>query len=108
MPNNADFSKLETINTVEINPTGWITPITIEYGISNDAMPLYYWRVKGTKHTFTIPVIRLDFISSGNYSAHFKEILEKFREDYLEWKQNNWNTEWMQEYKKQYEKFIVV
>ena len=106
MPNNADFSGLE-IQYIEIQPDGWV-PLVIEYGIKNDAFPIYYWRVKGTKHTFTIPVSRLDFISSGNYGEHFKEALEGFREDYLNWSREGFITEWSREYRNQYAKYIII
>lgn len=106
MPNNVDFSKFESIKTMEINPTGWINPIIIEYGISNSAMPLFCWRIKGTKHTFIIPVIRLDFISSGDYDKHFTKVLETFREDYIEWKNEGFITEWSHEYRDQYSRYI--
>jgi hypothetical protein len=33
MPNNYDFSKLENVQTIKIEPIGWITPITIEYAL---------------------------------------------------------------------------
>lgn len=107
MPNNADFTKLEAIHTIDIQPNGWV-PLTIEYGISDDALPTYYWRVKGTQHTFTIPVIRLDFLSSGAYDKHFEKTLEFFREDYLEWIKNNANLQWVQEYREQFSKFIII
>jgi hypothetical protein len=106
MPNNADFSKLKNINTVEIKPAGWISNIVVEYGISDDAMPLCCWRVKGTKHTFEIPVIRLDFISSGEYDKHFCNALENFREDYKLWEKEGFNSEWAKEYRDQYSRYI--
>jgi hypothetical protein len=105
MPNNVDFSKLENINTVEINPNGW-KPLTIEYGINN--VFEYCWRIKGTTHTFTIPIIRLDFISSGNYGEHFKTVLETFREDYIKWKDEGFIYEWSREYRDQYSRYINI
>jgi hypothetical protein len=106
MPNNTDFSVLENVHFIDIQPDGW-KPIIIEYGIKNDAMPLYCWRVKGTQHTFTIPVVRLDFISSGIYEAHFKQTLEIFREYYIKWKKEGFPTNWAREYESQFSKFIL-
>jgi len=106
MPNNADFSKLDNVKETSINPSGWINPLIIEYGISNDVMPLCCWRIKGTKHTFTIPVIRLDYISEGNYKTHFSKALETFREDYIKWASDGFFTEWAKEYENQYSKYI--
>jgi hypothetical protein len=105
MPNNADFSKVENIHEMEVNPEGW-TRIIIEYGITNDALPLYYWRIKDTTHTFTIPVIRMDFISAGNYKKHFEDALRNFREDYKLWEKEGFVTEWSKEYRTQYSRFI--
>jgi len=108
MPNNYDFSALRGIKTLEINPKGWVNPLTVEYGIGDQLGPTYFWRVKGTKHTFVIPVLRLDFISAGDYSNHFTEVLENFREkDYAEWKASEFKTKWMQEYETDYRRFIL-
>ena len=112
MPHRVDYNKLENVKTIECHPNGWVTPLYIEYGIHNNVLeentPMYYWRVKGTEHTFIIPVVRLDFISSGDYAKHFAESLEMFREDYIEWAESNFFTSWMQEYEKEYSKFIVL
>ena len=108
MPNNYNFSTLRSIKTVKINPLGWINPIEIEYGIGDQLGPTYFWRVKGTKHTFLIPVLRLDFISSGDYAKHFSEVLQNFAtEDYKSWKEAEFKTGWMQEYKKDYGRYIL-
>jgi hypothetical protein len=113
MPNNFDFSNVENITEIDIEPQGWINPLTIEYGILTDNNNVnrtlsYCWRIKGTKHTFIIPIIRMDYLSSGDYKKHFEHALENFREDYLSWKENGFNTEWSKEYRDQYSRFIVV
>ena len=113
MPHNFDFSKIEHIKTVEINPIGWINPLQIEYGVYEDfhvhgGLPSYYWRIKGTNHTFVIPISRLDFISSGDYKKHFEDVLENFREDYISWKEEDFQTEWQKEYKGQFSRFILL
>lgn len=108
MPNNYDFSTLQNIKTIEINPNGWINPLTIEYGIGDQLGPTCFWKVKETKHTFVIPILRLDFISSGDYGKHFTEVLESFRnKDYAQWKEVNFITPWMQEYESDYRRFIL-
>ncbi len=107
MPNNYDFSKLENVQTTKINPFGWINPLTIEYGVDFALSSDYYWRVKGTEHTFLIPVLRLNYISSGDYQKHFSEVLENFATEYGIWKKNGFNIPWMQEYKEQYKNFIL-
>jgi hypothetical protein len=112
MPYNFDFTKLKNIKIAKINPIGWFNPLYVEYGICDDAeirgIPSYCWRVKGTKHTFVISVIRMDFLSSGNYEKHFEQTLENFREDYILWKEDGFITEWSQEYRQQYSDFIII
>jgi len=109
MPNNYDFSKVRDLKTEEIQTEGWISPLFVEYGIGfHGILPSYFWRVKGTLHTFVIPIVRMDYLSQGNYVEHFKEVLEKFREDYIEWNKEGWNQEWSREYKNQYSRFISL
>lgn len=113
MPNNFDFSTLKNIKTIEVTPAGWVTPLVIEYGIKEESptfgeLNSYHWRVKGTRHTFVIPVIRMDFLSSGDYKKHFENALENFRQDYINWKDQGFITEWAREYEQQFSRFIIV
>lgn len=107
MPNNYDFSKLENIKTVKINPSGWNNPIVIEYGVDFVLSSDYFWRVKGTEHTFVIPVPRMNYINSGDHEKHFQEVLQKFAEEYKEWEGEGFSIPWMREYEKQYRNFIL-
>jgi hypothetical protein len=108
MPNIYDFSTLQDLKTMEINPNGWINPLTIEYAIGNQWGPTCYWRVEGTTHTFVIPISRLDFISSGDYGKHFTEVLEGFQEkDYSQWRATKFAADWMREYEVEYRNFIL-
>jgi hypothetical protein len=109
MPNNqVDFSKLEDVKEIGVQPEGWIEPLNVEYGLGFKGMtPSCFWRVKGTKHTFIIPITRLHFLSSGDYEKHFRETLEGFRKEYLEWKDIGFQYEWMRDYRDQYSKFII-
>ena len=112
MPNNFDFSKLQNIKTMEVNPQGWVSPLSIEYGITDNievhGIMSYCWRVKGTQHTFVIPVLRMDFLSSGDYQKHFNEILGNFREDYISWAKEGFIYEWATEYRDQFARFIII
>lgn len=112
MPHNFDFKQLTNIKTIEVSPSGWISPLYVEYGVGEDDKVFgafsYYWRVKGTTHTFVIPIARMDFLSGGDYKKHFNYALEGFREDYLAWKEEGFTTEWSREYSNQYSGFIVV
>jgi len=107
MPNIRDFSILQDIKTVTINPEGWIEDIIVEYGINEDYVTSYNWRVSGTQHTFVIPVTRMNYINSGNYESHFKEVLENFAIEYKEWKKTNFLAKWMQEYRNEYRNYIL-
>ena len=109
MPYNHDFSNLQNIAETEILLEGWIQPIFVECGLGiHGTTPSYFWRVKGTKHTFVIPVLRMNFLSQGDYKKHFSDILTKFRDDYLQWFNNEFNTEWGREYHQQFVRFIVL
>ena len=112
MPNYFDFTKLKNIKTTKINPAGWVNPLYVEYGICDDievrGIPSYCWKIKGTTHTFVIPVVRMDFLSSGNYEKHFTNVLEKFREDYILWKEEGFITEWSKEYRSEYKSYIII
>ena len=104
-----NFNGLE-IKTCIVNPKGWKSNIVIEYTVcfANpiDSYESVCWRVKGTTHTFKIPLQSINYISKGNYEEHFTTVLEKFREDILEWKQTQPQTKWMFEYYDQFDKFI--
>jgi len=107
MPNDHDFIDIKNIKCIEANPSGWVSSLFIEYGVLIGYIPIVYWRVKGTKHTFTIPMQRLDFLSSGNYKKHFEKTLELFRDDYIEWSKQSFVLDWMKEYEQQFNKFIL-
>jgi hypothetical protein len=112
MPHNFDFSKLKNIKTIEISPKGWISPLYVEYGIYTGAetgeISSYFWRVKGTSHTFVIPISRMDYLSSGDYKKHIENVLEVFKEDYLLWNTEGFIHEWSREYRDQYSRYIVI
>ena len=112
MPNNFDFSKLKNIKEKYVEVIGWTTPLFVEYGMSDcfevHSIMSYCWRVKDTQHTFVIPVLRMDFLSSGDYKKHFENVLENFREDYIIWKEEGFNTDWGREYQDQYSRFINI
>lgn len=109
MPNNYDFSRIKDVKDIEVNPDGWVNPLLVEYGISiHGEIESYYWRVKGTKHTFVIPIIRMDYLNQGNVKEHFEEALEGFREDYKGWANEGWYAPWMRAYREDFSKFISL
>jgi len=111
MPNNYDFSNLNDVKEILIHPQGWVNPLIVEYGQGYPAhseTQSYHWRVKGTKHTFVIPVVRMNFITEGKYETHFEEALEGFREDYKGWAEEGWYADWMQAYREDFSRFIAL
>jgi len=109
MPNNYDFNNLDNVKETTVHPEGWVNPIVVEYGSAYHAETLScHWRVKGTKHTFVIPIVRMDFITEGKYETHFEEALEGFREDYKGWGEKGWNAEWMRGYRDDFSRFIAL
>jgi len=109
MPNNYDFSKLENVKVIEVSLEGWVSPLFVEYGAGfHGEVPSYFWRVKGTQHTFVIPILRMDYLSQGDYGKHFQEALQGFRSDYIGWSKEGWYIEWMQKYKEDFSEFISL
>ena len=109
MPNNCDFKEVKNIQEKRLDIEGWISPLIIEYGTGFEGgVPSYFWRVKGTSHTFVIPILRMDFLSKGDYESHFIETLKTFRIDYIKWSSEGFYTDWMQEYHKMFQSFISI
>jgi hypothetical protein len=50
----------------------------------------------------------MDFLSSGDYKKHFENALENFRQDYIDWKDQGFITEWAREYEQQFSRFIII
>ncbi len=108
MPHNVNFSKVKGISEITINPQGWVNPLIIEYGKSDYGVtPSIFWKVKGTLHTFVMPTVRLEYLSSGNYAEHFEKVIKGFREEYMGWKDDGFKVQWQQHYREQYKKFII-
>ena len=101
------------IKEVKVNPEGWCNPITVEYVIAQahryDTTLSVIWRVKGTRHCFTIGEQKINILSHANYPKHFEEVLRNFRIDYLHWftEPAYDNAEWKYEYQRQFDKFIL-
>ena len=98
--------------TVTINPKGWNGPLDIEYGVAQanqfDTMSSIVWHVVGTRHYFSIYEPYMAKYAKSGYAAHFTEVLENFREDYLSWwEQAEYDgCEWRDEYKREFGAYI--
>jgi hypothetical protein len=108
MPFHKDFGDLWGKNELLVHPKKW-EKLTVEYGYGYvGSLVNMFWRVKGTKHTFRIPVSDLNNLSKGNYEKHIEEFLELFRDDYLGWIAQGLTEQWMEEYHREYGKFIEL
>lgn len=109
MPHYFDFSVFDNLNEIEIhNLAGWINPITIEYAYGDHAVKsTLFWRVKGTAHTFTIPVRQFNKMSEGNPEEHFREALLVFHKDLKDWYMEGLPEKWMREYIYMFKNYIT-
>lgn len=108
MPFHQDFSELYGRGELEVRPLGW-TDLTIEYGYGYISQQLnFYWRVKGTEHTFRIALQLLNEHSKGKYEEHIEYVLENFRQEYLSWAAQGFQADWMVEYHREYRNFIEI
>ena len=106
MPFHQNFDELYGRGEIKVRPNGW-EDLIIEYGygdISNNQN--FYWRIKGSKHTFRILLQLLNEHTKGKYEQHVEYVLENFREEYLSWAAQGFPEEWMVEYHKEYRNFI--
>ncbi len=89
-----------------LEPPGWKK---LEVHYSNEIVSntnYLCWKINETEHIFRIPT-RIIYENHGiNYKEHFLLTLNVFREDYLEWKKQEFPEEWMLRYKKMYETII--
>ncbi len=109
MPFVKDFSTLTGRGTFDVDVPKWSSPLTIEYGYEYISTMLYFfWRLKGTSHTFRIDYMQLMQLTEGNYEAHISDFLKSFRQEYLGWAATGFSETWMREYHEQYKNFIEL
>jgi hypothetical protein len=108
MPYHHVFSNLIGRGEIKVSPVGW-TNLSIEYGYGYIGMQQnFYWRVKGSEHTFHIPLQTLNELSKGDYESHIEYVLENFRREYLSWAATGFSEEWMREYHNEFKNFIEI
>jgi len=105
------YGNLEnTHNRIELpieHLKGWKTPIIVEMGtLEINGTIQMHWRVKGTAHVFTIPLQQLNMYDS--HADHFKMALETFRDDYVQWHNDDFSEKWMRAYHYMFGNFIYV
>jgi len=99
---NPKLDKSITIEQLE----GW-NPLVVLYSVEWTLTTSYLcWKVQGTEHIFRI-LCGLVYENHGlDYKSHFILTLQTFREDYLEWKKQEFKEDWMKNYKQQYQTLI--
>ena len=108
MPFHQDFDDLYGRGEISVRPNGW-TPLVVEYGYGNISQQKnFYWRVKGTQHTFRISYQSLNELSHGDYGNHIEYALENFRQEYLSWAAGGFTEEWMVEYHQEYRNYLEI
>ena len=108
MPFHKDFNELWGQGEMKVAPKKW-KPLTVEYGYGYVGTLInMFWRVKGTKHTFRVPLNQLNEVSKGDYENHIEQFLEVFREDYLSWVAQGLSEEWMRDYHREYRNIIEL
>ena len=108
MPTNYDFTHLN-VDTAEIDITGW-KDVVVEFAMSEKTSQeqVVYWRVKGTEQTFRVYMsFLLEYYDGTDYEKYFKDLLTTFRKDYKTWEDDEFEEGWMQEYKEQFQDFII-
>jgi hypothetical protein len=108
MPFHKNFDELDYTGEYHVEPDGW-EPLTIEFGYENIGNAQYlFWRVKGTRHTFKLPVSQFTYQSNGDPGKYFREFLENFREEMLGWTVQGITAEWVYEYTKEYNSYVKL
>ncbi len=108
MPYHKDFNELEIRGEFQLEPDGWV-PITVEYGYGTIISAQYiFWRVKGTQHTFKLPVSEFNYKSNGDPEDYIRRFLEKFREEMLGWTFQGIKADWVKEYTIEYNNYVKL
>jgi hypothetical protein len=108
MPYHKNFEELYSRGEFSLQPEGW-EPLEIEYGYENIGSAQYFfWRVKGTRHTFRKAVSVLNQETGGDYEEAIKGFLEGFREEIMGWVMQKPIADWAREYVAEYNKWIKI
>ncbi len=93
-------------NHVDIIVNGW-KPLRILYSYERISTANFlFWKIENTDKIFKILDTDLYRYSGTNLVNHFKDTLEKLREDYLIWEKLGFPEEWMKDYEKNYKNLI--
>ena len=106
MPYEVDFNDLRGKGSFDLEIEKW-EPLTVEYGHNYiGSLLFFFWRIKGTTHTFRISYPELMNSTQGQYEKHVAAFLKTFRLEYLGWANQGFGAPWMREYHEQYKNYI--
>ena len=84
--------------TVDLEVPGW-EKVKILYSVEIHAGVSYLcWKIQDTDQIFRIQTTIVYEKHGLNYSDHFSVTLQTFREDYLEWEEQQFPEDWMKRY----------
>jgi hypothetical protein len=93
-------------NYADIIVNGW-KPLRILYSYERISTANFlFWKIENTDKIFKILDTDLYRYCGSNIANHFKDTLEKLREDYLIWEKLGFPEEWMKDYEKNYKNLI--
>ena len=92
--------------TVDIEPIGW-EKVKILYSVEIHAGVSYLcWKIQDTDQIFKIQATIVYEKHGLSYSDHFLVTLKTFREDFIQWKNEGFPTDWMKRYEKMFSHLI--
>lgn len=95
-------------NEIKMIVPGWKSLI-IEYSTEIvDGISYLCWRIKGTEHVFRIQTAIVYQNHGINFEEHFRVTLIKFREDYIQWKNEDFTLDWMKRYERIFKNYIII
>jgi len=103
------LNKVPQIQSIDIDVPGWVSPLTIHYGIySVGAAQYILWKIAGTSHTFRVPAKIVFQQHNLEIKEHFILTLKQFRKDYINWKNEGFPEDWQKEYYNIFSDYIIT
>jgi len=102
-----NLEHLEFDKKIELTVPGW-KKIEIVYAFRMySGISWLVWKVSDTEHIFEIQHSTVIMNHGTDLKDHFILTLKVFREDYLEWKKQDFSEPWMVSYQHQFENLII-
>jgi hypothetical protein len=102
-----DLEKIQFEKSTEIETEGWV-PLKIEYAVrAFSGISWLFWKVSGTDHVFQIQYQIILLNHAGILKDHLELALKTFRTDYKSWEKTNFQEDWMKNYQRMFQNFII-